>query len=136
MHCGIVPIWSGYMLVLKVNMKCGERFDGAKGLLNGNNQVGAPIRIIRRRDFIRFGTCISCDKAFRIGANLMQVILSPQESGGFSLLFDERNINGECQYENAFNGYDLLLLSTRVGYPLCSGQRTHSRSVTEMPTQG
>jgi hypothetical protein len=30
-------------------------------------------------------------------------------NGGFSLLFDERNVNGECRYDNAFNGNHLLL---------------------------
>jgi hypothetical protein len=30
-------------------------------------------------------------------------------NGGFSLLFDETNVNGECQYDNAFNGNHLLL---------------------------
>jgi hypothetical protein len=41
-----------------------------------------------------------------IGESLMQVTLSPQEagSGGFALLFDERNVNGECKYDNGFNG--------------------------------
>jgi hypothetical protein len=30
-------------------------------------------------------------------------------NGGFALLFDERNVNGECQYDNAFNQNHLLL---------------------------
>jgi hypothetical protein len=33
----------------------------------------------------------------------------PAGSGRFSLLFDERNLNGECPYDNAFNGAHLLL---------------------------
>src|ERR1700730_5822337 len=40
---------------------------------------------------------------FPIGESLMQAILSPQRSG------DERNVNGECQYYNAFNQNHLLL---------------------------
>jgi hypothetical protein len=33
----------------------------------------------------------------------------PAGGDGFALLFDETNVNGECPYDNAFNGAHLLL---------------------------
>jgi hypothetical protein len=46
---------------------------------------------------------------FPFGASLMQATFISAGGGGFALLFDERNVNGECQYDNAFNGAHLLL---------------------------
>jgi hypothetical protein len=64
---------------------------------------------IRRRDFERFGTCISCDKPVASWRDFDAGHFISAGGGGFSLLFDERNVNGECQYDNAFNGNHLLL---------------------------
>jgi len=45
---------------------------------------------IRRRDFERYGSCISCGKPVPVGESLMQDILSPQEAG--DLLFYLMNV--------------------------------------------
>jgi hypothetical protein len=46
---------------------------------------------------------------FRAGRSLTHVILFRRKRRIFSS-FDEHNINGECQYDNAFNGNHLLLI--------------------------
>ena len=82
----------------------GQRYKGLKGkywtLLS---------EYIRRRDFQRYGTCISCGKPVSDWREFDAGHFIPAGSGGFSLLFDERNLNGECPYDNAFNGAHLLL---------------------------
>ena len=65
---------------------------------------------IRRRDFERYGTCISCNKPVSDWREFDAGHFISAGSGGFSLLFDETNVNGECQYDNAFNGNHLLLI--------------------------
>lgn len=64
---------------------------------------------VRRRDFTRYGTCISCGKRLSDWREFDAGHFIPAGSGGFALLFDERNVNGECPYDNAFNGAHLLL---------------------------
>jgi Bacteriophage Lambda NinG protein len=87
------------------------KFDG---ILRHNDST-----LIRRRDFQRYGTCISCGKAVSDWREFDAGHFIPAGSGGFSLLFDERNLNGECPYDNAFNGAHLLLyrrgLDSRYG---------------------
>jgi hypothetical protein len=79
-----------------------ERYKGLKGkywtLLS---------EYIRRRDFQRYGTCISCGKAVSDWREFDAGHFIPAGSGGFSLLFDERNLNGECPYD--------ILLSEQTG---------------------
>jgi hypothetical protein len=74
---------------------------------------------VRRRDFIQFGCCISCGKPISDWREFDAGHFIAAGSGGFALLFDERNVNGECQYDNAFNQNHLLLyrrkLDTRYG---------------------
>jgi len=58
---------------------------------------------IRRRDFIAYGRCISCGKPVSNWREFDAGHFISAGSGGFALLFDERNVNGKCQYDNAFN---------------------------------
>ena len=64
---------------------------------------------VRRRDFIQFGRCISCRNPVSDWRQFDAGHFISAGGGGFALLFDERNVNGECQYDNAFNGNHLLL---------------------------
>ena len=82
----------------------GQRYKGVKGKF-----WTLFSEYIRRRDFIRYGTCISCGKTVSDWREFDAGHFIPAGSGGFALLFDERNVNGECQYDNAFNGAHLLL---------------------------
>jgi hypothetical protein len=58
---------------------------------------------VRRRDFIQFGRCISCGNPVSDWRQFDAGHFIAAGGGGFALLFDERNVNGECQYDNAFN---------------------------------
>ncbi len=51
---------------------------------------------IRKRDFYKYGTCISCGKKFDKWEQSQAGHYAPAGNCGFALLFDERNINGEC----------------------------------------
>ena len=51
---------------------------------------------IRRRDFHKYGTCISCGKQFRNWHESQAGHYAPASNCGFSLLFDPRNVNAEC----------------------------------------
>lgn len=59
---------------------------------------------IRMRDFLEYGTCITCGKKFSSwndGSQAGHFIAAG--NCGFDLLFDKKNINAECQYDNAWN---------------------------------
>ena len=56
-----------------------------------------------------YGRCISCNKPVSDWREFDAGHFISAGSGGFALLFDERNVNGECQYDNAFNQNHLLL---------------------------
>ena len=73
----------------------GQRYKGLKG-----KYWALFSEYVRRRDFIRFGTCILYPAAneCQIGESLMQVTLSPQAAA--DLL--KTNVNGECPCDNAF----------------------------------
>jgi hypothetical protein len=59
---------------------------------------------IRLRDFLKYGTCITCGKKFATWNDGSQAgHFLAAGNCGFSLLFDEMNINSECSYDNAFN---------------------------------
>ncbi len=64
---------------------------------------------IRRRDFTAYGRCISCGKPVSDWREFDAGHFVSAGGGGFALLFDERNVNGECQADNAFNQNHLLL---------------------------
>lgn len=51
---------------------------------------------IRKRDFYKYGTCISCGKTFSTWKDSQAGHYAPASNCGFALLFDKRNINGEC----------------------------------------
>lgn len=50
------------------------------------------------------GICISCFKKRKLQAGHY----APAMNCGFALLFDENNINGECEYDNGFNKGHLI----------------------------
>jgi hypothetical protein len=64
---------------------------------------------IRRRDFAQFACCISCGNPVSDWREFDAGHFIAAGSGGFALLFDERNVNGECKYDNGFNENHLLL---------------------------
>ena len=64
---------------------------------------------VRMRDFLEFGTCISCSKkieAWDKGTNAGHFI--PAGKCGFGLLFDEENVHLECIACNGFNEFHLI----------------------------
>jgi Bacteriophage Lambda NinG protein len=67
------------------------------------------LQYIRRRDFAAYGRCISCDKPVADWREFDAGHYISAGSGGFALLFDERNVNAECKYDNGFNPNHLLL---------------------------
>lgn len=67
------------------------RYKGLKGLYW--NLVS---QYVRRRDFNKFGTCISCGKLFQDWHDSQAGHYAPAGNCGFSLLFDFKNINAEC----------------------------------------
>jgi hypothetical protein len=82
----------------------GQRYKGLKGKY-------WPLfsEYVRRRDFIAHGRCISCGKPVSDWREFDAGHFISAGGGGFAILFDERNVNGECQYDNAFNQNHLLL---------------------------
>jgi hypothetical protein len=92
----------------------GQRYRGLKG-----KYWALFSEFVRRRDFKTYGRCISCSKPVSDWREFDAGHFIPAGSGGFALLFDERNVNGECKYDNAFNGAHLLLyrrgLDSRYG---------------------
>lgn len=59
---------------------------------------------IRKRDTKKYGRCIACGRRRRLQAGHF----APASNCGFALLFDERNVNGECAGCNAFDGGHLI----------------------------
>jgi DNA-directed RNA polymerase subunit RPC12/RpoP len=53
-------------------------------------------KYVRLRDFKKFGTCISCGKEFSGWTESQAGHYAPAKDCGFILLFDPRNVNGEC----------------------------------------
>ena len=45
--------------------------------------------------------------------------------GGFALLFDERNVNGECKYDNGFNETHLVLYKRGLDERYGAGTSDH-----------
>lgn len=58
---------------------------------------------IRLRDYIKYGRCISCGKRVRSYKELQAGHYMAAANCGFSLIFDEVNVNGECSYCNGFD---------------------------------
>lgn len=82
---------------------------------------------VRKRDAKLYGTCISCGKPATWQA-LQAGHFMPAGSCGFSLLFDLRNLNGECGGCNGFDTTHLLKyaenLDKRYGSGTSLGLRT------------
>ncbi len=57
----------------------------------------------RKRDFEAFGTCISCGKRVDSWRDYDPGHFIAAGSGGFGLVFDEKNVNGECKRCNGFD---------------------------------
>lgn len=74
---------------------------------------------IRKRDFEKYGTCISCNKPVMTWREFDAGHYIAAGQCGFALLFDERNVNGECKGCNGFDGTHLIGykkgLNTRYG---------------------
>jgi hypothetical protein len=62
---------------------------------------------IRRRDFLKYGTCITCGEP-KTYEELQAGHYAPAGNCGFALLFDECNVHGECAYDNGFNSGHLI----------------------------
>ncbi len=62
---------------------------------------------IRQRDIKKYGTCISCDRPITM-ENSNAGHFMPAEDCGRDLLFDDRNVNAECQHCNAWDSTHLL----------------------------
>lgn len=69
---------------------------------------------IRKRDFKKYGTCITCGKHFTDWRESQAGHFAPAGNCGFALLFDERNVNAECSYDNAFNSGHLIQYKTNL----------------------
>lgn len=67
------------------------RYVGRKGIYW--NQLS---EYIRKRDFYKYGTCVSCGKTFNHWKDSQAGHYAPAGNCGFGLVFDPRNINAEC----------------------------------------
>lgn len=77
-------------------------------------------QFVRLRDYIKWGTCISCDK--QCGIEEMNAGHYAAAGGcGFALLFDPSNLNGECPRCNAWD--DSHLIGYERGYIARYGQQ-------------
>lgn len=65
-------------------------------------------RAVRKRDFDKYGRCISCDKAVESIEELQAGHYAPASNCGFALLFDEMNVNGECRRCNGLDEGHLI----------------------------
>ena len=63
---------------------------------------------IRKRDVLKYGTCISCGRRFGDWTNAQAGHYAPAGNCGFALLFSEDNVHAECPYDNAFNSGHLI----------------------------
>ena len=68
---------------------------------------------IRLRDSKRYGTCITCGQP-KTYSELQAGHFAPTGNCGFALLFDEKNVHGECAYDNAFNKGHLIQYKTNL----------------------
>ena len=71
---------------------------------------------IRLRDFIKYGTCITCGKKFQRWQDSQAGHFISAGNSGFALLFDPMNIHAECEYDNAFNSnHQISLRANLIG---------------------
>lgn len=88
------------------------RYEGLKGIYWYALSI-----YVRTRDLKTWHRCISCNKWVNDITELQAGHFIAAGTGGFKLLFDPRNINGECGYCNGFDGNHL------VGYALGLDER-------------
>ncbi len=62
---------------------------------------------IRARDIKQWGTCISCNRPITM-ENSQAGHFMPAADCGRDLIFDERNVNAECEHCNAWDATHLL----------------------------
>lgn len=62
---------------------------------------------VRQRDVDKYGTCISCGRAITVESSQAGHFM-PAKDCGRDLLFDERNVNAECNQCNAWDETHLL----------------------------
>lgn len=63
---------------------------------------------IRKRDFEKYGRCISCNKPVFSWRDFDAGHYIAAGQCGFALLFDETNVNGECSGCNAYDRTHLI----------------------------
>lgn len=88
------------------------RYEGLKGIYWHVLSI-----YVRTRDLMMWHRCISCNKWVNDISDLQAGHFIAAGTGGFKLLFDVRNVNGECGYCNGFDGNHL------VGYALGLDER-------------
>ncbi len=70
------------------------------------------------RDYKKYGKCITCNQPKEL-RELQAGHFIAIGNCGFALAFDESNVHGECEYDNAFNSNHLITyrqnLITRIG---------------------
>lgn len=69
---------------------------------------------IRKRDFKKYGTCVTCGKRFNRWQDSQAGHFAPAGNCGFALLFSEDNVHAECAYDNAFNKGHLIQYKTNL----------------------
>lgn len=69
---------------------------------------------VRKRDFIKYGKCITCGKKVNDWRELQAGHFAPASNCGFGLLFDTDNVHGECPYDNGFNEGHLIHYKTNL----------------------
>lgn len=79
------------------------RYQGLKGIY-----WNVVSEYVRRRDFGMWGRCVSCNKRVDDWHDLQAGHFIAAGTGGFNLLFDMTNINGECGYCNGFDQNHLV----------------------------
>lgn len=98
-------LWAMYGL----NRPSTPRYEGLKGIYWYVTSI-----YVRTRDLKMWNRCISCNKWVNDISELQAGHFIAAGTGGFDLLFDLTNVNGECGYCNGFDqnhlvGYELGL---------------------------
>lgn len=92
-------LWASYGL----NRPAKPRYEGLKGIYWYVLSI-----FVRTRDLKLFHRCISCNKWVNDISELQAGHFIAAGTGGFNLLFDLRNVNGECGYCNGFDQNHLV----------------------------
>lgn len=91
---------------------------------------------VRQRDIEQYGTCISCGRPISMD-NANAGHFMPAEDCGYDLLFDEHNVNAECQHCNAWDSTHLLgyaeNLDKRYGAGTAQGLRDRRKAYKDSP---